>query len=104
MAAVVGGGRSASHGSRVRASRQVRLPIRSTIMRATTKLVLSVSVLASSAATPPLLAQGSFVNFETPHVHPIDIVPGGSLVVAVNTADNRLEVFGADTLGLVHLA
>ena len=34
-----------------------------------------------------------FVNFETPHLHPIDLVPGGSALLAVNTADNRLETF-----------
>jgi len=35
----------------------------------------------------------SFVNWETPHVHPIDITPDHSTVVAVNTPDARLEVF-----------
>ena len=38
----------------------------------------------------------SFVNFETPHVNPLDITPDGGRLLAVNTADNRLEVF---TLG-----
>lgn len=35
----------------------------------------------------------SFVNFETPHVHPMDITPDGSRLLVANTADNRLEVF-----------
>ena len=35
----------------------------------------------------------SFVNWETPHVHPLDITPDGLMLLAVNTADNRLEVF-----------
>jgi len=42
----------------------------------------------------PLAAEpGSFVNWETPHVHPLDITPDGTRLLAVNTADNRLEVF-----------
>ena len=33
------------------------------------------------------------VNFETPHVHPIDLTPDRRTLVAVNTAAHRLEVF-----------
>ena len=39
------------------------------------------------------LAQESFVNWETPHVHPLEITPSGARLLAVNTPDNRLEVF-----------
>src|SRR4051812_29863013 len=35
----------------------------------------------------------SFVNWETPQVHPIDMTPSGSRLLVTNTADNRLEVF-----------
>ncbi len=35
----------------------------------------------------------SFVNWESPHVNPIDITPDGDRLLVVNTADNRLEVF-----------
>ena len=45
------------------------------------------------AALPALGQSGAFVNFETPQVHPIDCSPSGAVVVAVNTADNCLEVF-----------
>ena len=38
-------------------------------------------------------AAGSFVNWETPHVHPLELTPDGQRLLAVNTADNRLEVF-----------
>ncbi len=46
----------------------------------------------------------SFVNWESPHVSPIDLTPDGSTLLAVNTADNRLDV---DTItsagvGLIH--
>ncbi|MCH2162206.1 MAG: hypothetical protein MK085_10080, partial [Phycisphaerales bacterium] len=46
-------------------------------------------------------ASDDFVNFESPHVHPIDITPDGGRVLAVNTADNRLEVFDVTGSGLV---
>jgi YVTN family beta-propeller protein len=51
----------------------------------------------SGVMSTDLSAQGSFVNFETPHVHPLDLTPDGTLLLAVNTADARLEVF--DTTG-----
>jgi YVTN family beta-propeller protein len=35
----------------------------------------------------------SFVHFESPHVHPLELTPDGSRVLAVNTVDARLEVF-----------
>jgi YVTN family beta-propeller protein len=38
-------------------------------------------------------AQGAFVNWETPHVSPLTLTPDGTLLLAVNTPDNRLEVF-----------
>lgn len=37
------------------------------------------------------------VNFESPHVHPLALTPGGETLLAVNTAANTLEVF--DTSG-----
>ena len=40
-------------------------------------------------------AQESFVNFESPHVSPLALSPNGSVLCAVNTADNRLAVFDA---------
>ncbi len=46
----------------------------------------------------------AFVNFETPHVHPLELAPDGQTLLAVNTADNRLEVFDVSPLPLTHLA
>lgn len=43
----------------------------------------------------------SFVNFESPHVSPLDITPDGSRLLAVNTGDNRLQVFDITMSGLV---
>ncbi len=38
-------------------------------------------------------ADTSFVNFETPHVTPLATTPDGTRLLAVNTADNRVEIF-----------
>ncbi|WXH30246.1 hypothetical protein WA016_04216 [Myxococcus stipitatus] len=38
-------------------------------------------------------ASESFVNWENSQVHPLDLTPDGNLLLAVNTANNRLMVF-----------
>ncbi|HEX5009457.1 MAG TPA: hypothetical protein VFY71_03575 [Planctomycetota bacterium] len=38
-------------------------------------------------------AQYAFVNWESPHVHPVELSSGGDKLLAVNTPDARLEVF-----------
>ncbi len=58
------------------------------------------SVLAVCAAAG---AQTGFVNWESPHVSPIALTPSGSTLLAVNTADNRLEVFDVSGGTPVHL-
>lgn len=40
------------------------------------------------------------INFETPHVHPLDLTPDGSKLLAVNTAAHKLEVFQVSGTGL----
>ncbi len=40
------------------------------------------------------------VNFESPHVHPLDLTPDGQTLLAVNTAAHRLEVFDVNPLGV----
>ena len=47
------------------------------------------------------VAQSNFVNWETPHVHPLDVTPDGTRLVAVNTPDNRIEVFDLRGAGVV---
>jgi YVTN family beta-propeller protein len=39
------------------------------------------------------LGQTGFVNWETPPVSPLALSPSGATLLAVNTADNRVEVF-----------
>jgi YVTN family beta-propeller protein len=57
--------------------------------------ILSVLVFLLCCAGPAG-AQGSFVNWESPPVHPVDMTPNGNTLLVVNTADDRLEIF---TLG-----
>ncbi|HET8948315.1 MAG TPA: hypothetical protein VFQ07_15150, partial [Candidatus Polarisedimenticolia bacterium] len=38
-------------------------------------------------------ARAAYVNFESSHVHPIDLTPSGTRLLAVNTPDALLEVF-----------
>jgi YVTN family beta-propeller protein len=48
--------------------------------------------IAALAVTTTLSAQ-SFVHFESPHIHPLELTPDGTRLLAVNTVDARLEVF-----------
>ncbi|MFM7809064.1 MAG: hypothetical protein ACKPEA_14230, partial [Planctomycetota bacterium] len=52
--------------------------------------------MLSALPAAKVVAQ-NFVHFESPHVHPIELTPNGSKLLAVNTAAGRLEVF--DMLG-----
>ncbi len=63
----------------------------------------AIAALAIALSTAPLArAQNGFVHWETPHVSPIALTPDGSTLLAVNTADNRLEIF--DVSGSVPVA
>lgn len=49
----------------------------------------------------PRAARGeSFVNFESGHVRPLALAPGGGLLFAVNTPDNRLAIYEVGAAGL----
>ncbi|HTF87078.1 MAG TPA: beta-propeller fold lactonase family protein, partial [Planctomycetota bacterium] len=63
-------------------------------------LLFGLSLLGLSA---PLCAQvtPNFVNWETPHVHPLELTPDKTRLLAVNIADARIEVF--DVTGAVPL-
>lgn len=60
-------------------------------------LSLVGAVLFSGVAS----AQDSFVNWENPHVHPLELTNSGARLLAVNTADHRLEVFDVVADGIV---
>jgi YVTN family beta-propeller protein len=60
------------------------------------------STLVLLALCLPVAAQ-SFVNYETPHVHPLEMTPDGQKLLAVNTAAGTLEIFDCSGPGLVPL-
>jgi DNA-binding beta-propeller fold protein YncE len=67
------------------------------------KLILSIILLiclftffataGSDSTTTPGLQNKSFVAFESGHVRPLAISPNSQTLCAVNTPDNRIEVF-----------
>jgi len=80
--------------------------------RAASSLVAPLAVFACLAAAPAVdgsgamktAHQGSFTLFESGQVRPLALSPGGKLLFAVNTPDNRLEVFKIENHGLEHRA
>ena len=60
--------------------------------------VLSVQALITSSAS------AEFVAFESGSVRPLAFTPDGSLLVAANTPDNRLELFRPTDSGLMWVA
>ena len=63
--------------------------------------VLAVCLLVASVAS---VSAAAFVNFETGQVRPLSMSPDGGRLFAVNTPDNRLEIFAIDAAGLTHTA
>ncbi len=55
--------------------------------------VLAVSTFAVLAGVATTTHAQTFVNYESPQSHPIDITPDGTTLLAVNTADGQLELF-----------
>jgi YVTN family beta-propeller protein len=58
-------------------------------------ITAALTFVGAAAAQPfaPRDSSGPFVNWESPHVNPLAITPDGQRLLAVNTADNRLEIF-----------
>ncbi|HRH69107.1 MAG TPA: hypothetical protein PLB89_06355 [Flavobacteriales bacterium] len=72
-------------------------------------LVVLSGFVTEERGTPPVMAKAAvplsdFVNFESAHVHPIDKTPDGTKLLAVNTANNSLEVFVLSATGMLHSA
>lgn len=61
----------------------------------------AVALLIMSAYWAPLAQSVDFVNFESGQVRPLTLTPDGSRLLAVNTPDNRLEIFTVGADGLV---
>ncbi len=61
-------------------------------------MLLVLSGVARASGSP----SGSFVNFETGQVRPLALSPDGGRLFAINTPDNRLEIFSPSASGLSH--
>lgn len=59
--------------------------------------VVGMAAIAMGQPLAPRDSSGVFINWETPHVNPIAKTMDGLRLLAVNTADNRLEVFSIIT-------
>jgi DNA-binding beta-propeller fold protein YncE len=68
-------------------------------MRAATSLIAAVATTAAFAAA----ATNSFIAFESGQVRPLAMSADKSLIFAVNTPDNRLEILRAETNRLVQI-
>jgi len=63
-----------------------------------------VLLLVSLLLVPPGVAGASFVTFESGQVRPLAMSPNGSRLFAVNTPDDRLEIFDLTSGTPVHAA
>ncbi len=59
------------------------------------KDVGEVSPEGEAGSLPTTRASSTFVNFESPHVHPLDMTPDRVRLLAVNTAAARIEVYAS---------
>ena len=59
--------------------------------------------MASLAALPAAAQTRPFVAFESGQVRPVAMTPDGTKLLAVNTPDNRLEVFSINGGSLTHV-
>jgi len=75
------------------ALRSYRTWVRSGLFCGLLGLVVALAVPAKGA---------SFVEFESGQVRPLALSPDGTKLYAVNTPDNRLEIFDVSVLGLTH--
>ena len=66
-------------------------------LSAASRTLGSLALLVTMAiAATSVLAQPSFIAFESGQVRPIALTPDGTRLLAVNTPDNRLEVFSVN--------
>ena len=85
------------------------IPYRTAIVLITTGALVGLSATIEPRQAETVIAKSAvplsdFVNFESAHVHPIDKTPDGTKLLAVNTANNSLEVFTLSASGMLHSA
>ncbi len=66
------------------------------LKRSNDTTAILLSTCSMFVLTSKLLAQ-QFVHFESPHVHPLELTPDGTRLLAVNTVDAQLEVFAVSS-------
>lgn len=72
--------------------------------RRISRMLFALALIASLGLGANARAAPSFTLFESGQVRPLGLSPDGKLLFAVNTPDNRLEVFRVKSSGLVHRA
>src|SRR5437773_8914817 len=66
------------------------------------RLARGLPVLVALLVASPPPAAASFVEFESGQVRPLALSPDGTRLFAVDTPDDRLEVFAVGAGGLTH--
>jgi len=74
------------------------LALRREVSRAVLAGMLLTGLAAAHGSQPP----AEFTLFESGQVRPLALSPNGRFLFAVNTPDNRLEIFKIENSGLVH--
>src|SRR5947208_15522931 len=64
--------------------------------------VASLLVAVALLLAPAAARAQSFTNFESGQVRPLALSPDGNTLYAVNTPDNRVEIFAVSAGGLSH--
>ena len=65
---------------------------------------LAFAVLFIAATAEPRLAHAAFAAYESGHVHALALSADRTRLYALNTPDNRLEIFDVSDTGLLHLS
>src|SRR6187399_1542685 len=68
------------------------------------RLRVLAAMIAWTACGVPAAWSASFVTFESGQVRPLALSADGTRLFAVNTPDDRLEVFTVGAVGLTHEA
>src|SRR4051812_11269088 len=80
-----------------------RMPSNQRSRRLLSMSLASGVLLACLAESAPAVASpSSFTTFESGQVRPLALSPNGKLLFALNTPDNRLEIFRVKADSLVH--
>ncbi|MRG93763.1 hypothetical protein GF068_17860 [Polyangium spumosum] len=65
--------------------------------------ILGFAAALAALAAPRMAEASSFALFESGQVRPLALSPDGNKLYAVNTPDNRLEIFYVTSSGLLHI-